>query len=519
MMTEMRRETASRTTWPRLILGVAVATATGLAWFWSHPPSTAQAAEVPTATVTKAAVTETLRVTGVTAALETFRVVAPQLNGSRGNRGRTAVAASAAAASAAVSAQNTQKSGSGSGSSSPASALKAATSRVSGLASSQAAPAKSATTTGTPATGANGSLGSTAGALVNYSQPDRRGDFDLILQYLAPSGSMVKRGDILAKFDAELMGQRAEDYQDSLKQAEEGVNILKANLEVTRKAYQQSLDAARAAVEKAQLDLKTLPVLGRLDAERLQLQSEEAKARYEEVLKERTFRERSEASQLKQAELDLAQAKLELERVQRNIDQLTVKAPVDGMVVVRQTWVRGEIRRYRIGDQMRPGQNFMDVVSGGSMVVNARLNQVDVQRLRVGQKAVVRFDAYAGLTMPAHLEKVGSLASGDDRETYVTVIPMQLVLDAADPRVIPDLTASADVVINASEPMSVIPLTAVQREGTSDYVWLRQGESWVKRMVTLGMADHVKVAVRTGLREGDVVALRPPATTGSEVAR
>ncbi len=87
---------------------------------------------------------------------------------------------------------------------------------------------------------------------------------------------------------------------------------------------------------------------------------------------------------------------MELRRAEANADRMLIKAPIDGLAVMQNTRRGTEFAQIQPGDQLFPGMMFMQIVDMSSMVINASVNQVDVDSLRLGQKAKVRFDAYPG---------------------------------------------------------------------------------------------------------------------------
>ena len=96
------------------------------------------------------------------------------------------------------------------------------------------------------------------------------------------------------------------------------------------------------------------------------------------------------------------------------------------------------------------------------------------------------------------------------RAAHVGVIPVRLRLEQMDQRIIPDLTASADLLLAQETNALVLPRGAVFEQGGSNFVFLRHPEGWTRRQVDLGVSSFTTVAVRSGLREGDVVALEKP---------
>jgi multidrug resistance efflux pump len=337
------------------------------------------------------------------------------------------------------------------------------------------------------------------------------GEFSLVLLNVAAPGSRARKGDVVAEFDRQYMLLRLDDYRASVVQWEANIQKLQADLAVAKEAHEQLIRVAKSDLDKARLDLKAVEVLSAIDAEKVKLAAEEAEARHKQVLSEVKLLEISQRAQLRTTEIDRDQAKLELQRAEANADRMLMKAPIDGIVVMQSTWRGGEFGQVQQGDQVRSGQFFMSIVDPSSMVVTASVNQVDSEALRLGMKATVRLDAYPDIRLPATVVGIGAMTkSGGYRAQFVREIPVRLKLDGMDPRVIPDLSASADVVIETASQAPVVPLAAVFNDSGDSFVFLRGPSGWVRKEVELGLTNHVAAAARSGLRKGDVVALRRP---------
>ena len=86
-------------------------------------------------------------------------------------------------------------------------------------------------------------------------------DFMQVLQKLVPSGSSVRKGDIVAEFDRLYMLNRMDDYRAWVDQNRANLRKLNALLEVRRKAYEQQIRRAKADMDKAALEIRRAPVL------------------------------------------------------------------------------------------------------------------------------------------------------------------------------------------------------------------------------------------------------------------
>ncbi|HWQ53563.1 MAG TPA: HlyD family efflux transporter periplasmic adaptor subunit [Bryobacteraceae bacterium] len=339
------------------------------------------------------------------------------------------------------------------------------------------------------------------------------GDFALILLSCAKPGSFVKKGQVVAEFDRQYMLLRLDDYRASVATMALGVKKLRSDMLAAKAAHNQVLRVVKADLEQTLLDLKTVEVRSAIEAERFQLAANEARARMKQITQEAALFDASQQAQLRAAEIDLNQAQSELKRAEANVDRMVMKAPIDGLVVMQTMFRGGEFGQIREGDQIAPGMLFMSIVDPRSMVVNAVINQLDSESLRLNMKARVRVDAYSDLVLPATVIGLGAMTKpGGWRGTFVREIPVRLKLDAMDARVIPDLSASADIVVATERQAVVAPRAAIfQAEaGANPFVYLRGPAGWTRKEVEVGLVNNVAAAVRSGLRKGDVVAVERP---------
>lgn len=554
-----------------ILLGLAVVAGLGW-WLWQKQLSqqadaSRVAAAVRTHTVASGRLDRTIRLTGVTTAEKFVSLIAPQLRGGRSDRGRGGNASTASmslpplttsrssgggspssSSSSSTSSGSMSASAGGDGAATPVSTGDAAASGGAGGGGRSGSAMRAATsrTGGGPTRSTGGgsariqtgeaSLGSTGGQLDNgfgggggggggstggggggssRGGGGGGGDFTLTLQTMAKPGSRVAANQVVAEFDRQYMMLRLDDYKSSIATYEANMKKMRSEVDLYRVQHAQMIDVAKSDLAKAELDIKTIPVRSNIEAERLRLALDEAKARYNQLLAEVKFVEASTEAQIKNSELEMKAAQLELGRAQANADRMLVKSPIAGITVMQQTFAGSEFRPVQEGDPLMPGFLFMQIVDTSSMVINAAVNQVDAERLRINAKAKVRFDAYPGLELPAHVVSVAAVTkAGGFRASFMKEIPVRLKLDAMDPRVIPDLSVSADVVLESEEAAAVVPLAAIQQDanpaGSKRFVYVRGANGWVRREIELGTSNHIVTAVRSGLQAGEVVALESP---------
>lgn len=330
----------------------------------------------------------------------------------------------------------------------------------------------------------------------------------MILMKAAKPGSFVKKGEIIAEIDAQATKDHVDDVADLIKQAESDILKRKAEQQVEWESLQQTLRTARSAMEKARLDAKTTVLLTEIERELLKLNLEEAEARYAQLQKDLQFHKASFDAEIRILQMTRERQQRHHDRHASDLAKFTMYAPMDGLIVMQQTWRGGELGQVQEGDQLGPGQSFMKVVNTASMQVNGEANQAETNELRVGQPAVIRLDAFPGLQFNGHIYSIGALARGGfGQSEYLHTIPVSIQIEGSDPRLIPDLSAAADVLVERAPNVVLIPLAAVRHHNGVTTVLAREGSGFEERPVTLGTHDATHVSVISGLAAGTEVKL------------
>jgi HlyD family secretion protein len=332
----------------------------------------------------------------------------------------------------------------------------------------------------------------------------------LTLVFLAASGSRVKEGQIVAEIDSQDIQDHLVDVEATISQAKLDIARRKAMLVAQMEGLNQRLRVSKATLEKARLDARAMPVRNSITQEILRLAAEEYQEAYEEALKQMPLTEERQLSDLKLYELSYEYNVRHRDRHLLDYRRCSIRSPMDGMVVMQTTYRGGQMNQIKVGDQLSPGQPFMRVVDPASMQLEATMNQAESETVRLKQAAVVRFDAFPDIVVKGHVQAVGALALGGRRVNFnVRNVAVRLTLDTVDPRVIPDLSASADVATEDPTDGLIVPREAVSESGGKRVLYVKQGDAFVPREVEIGGITNTHVAVVSGIQEGDEVALQP----------
>jgi HlyD family secretion protein len=256
-----------------------------------------------------------------------------------------------------------------------------------------------------------------------------------------------------------------------------------------------------------------------LQNRRLASQTEVERARLQLEQSERNFKRSEELYQDKlipeelyeTSKTELFLARNAVERAQRDLavvdEQLTktiIKAPFDCTVLTRPISVGQAVSG---SGGVGGGTEVLTIADLNQMIINSHVNQADVTRLRVGQEVEVAVEAVPGLKVMALVDRVAPQAT---IRNSIKGFAARMLLKDIDPRIQPGMTANVTIPVASADNVLAIPLGAVFTEQGERYVYVRNGEKFIRRPVKIGVADYFYAEVVSGLNQGEVVAIEQP---------
>lgn len=330
----------------------------------------------------------------------------------------------------------------------------------------------------------------------------------LVLTYLSNAGVPVKKGTVIAKIDGQWLLDHIDDVKDQVRQAENDVTKRRAEQDVETQQLQQTLRVAKSNWDKAKLEFGAADVRSEVEKELLKLNMEEAEARYKQQSADVAQKRAAHAAEIKILELTVQRQRRHLGRHENDILRYTITAPIDGLPVMQTIFRGGEMAQIGEGDTVSPGQPFMKVVNQKTMQVEGQINQAESSEIRLGQDVYVGIDSFPDLKMRGKVSGVNALATARGGN-FIRSIPVRVQLLDVDPRVIPDLSAYGDVVVQKVQDVLRAPVAAVttQDDGKSFLFVKTPMQTFEKREVSTGLRSHTDVAITDGLKAGDQVRL------------
>lgn len=326
--------------------------------------------------------------------------------------------------------------------------------------------------------------------------------------WLIEDGSRVKKDDVLVRFDPtelekELEAGKAEgataDRKTDKEKAESGTAI--ANLGRDAEQARRELEVSRT------FQSKDPELWSRHEIIESDIDVELAGRRVENARTTRGIREEMSKASLEILAIDRRKAGLKIDKAARDLAQVTVRAPHDGIVVFRRDW-KGDIPE--IGSVVWSGFPLAEIPEVKELEAEVWVLESDVGGLAPGRPAKVVVEAHPESPVDAKIKSVDALAKPRMRGVPVQYFGVTLTL-ATDPKTMkPGQRVVATLLPGDEAGVLAVPRQAVFERDGKTVVFRRARRGFDAVEVKLGASSAGRVVVTAGLKEGDVVALRDP---------
>jgi multidrug efflux pump subunit AcrA (membrane-fusion protein) len=142
------------------------------------------------------------------------------------------------------------------------------------------------------------------------------------------------------------------------------------------------------------------------------------------------------------------------------------------------------------------GSGFAEIVNTNTLTMTVPFSESDISEIKVGQSATVTLDALTGVELAA---KVSSISPTSTESDSVVSYDVTLTIDQTDSKVKPGMSASASVIINQAQGVTV-PTEAVSGSGSTGTVTLDENGKHVTQQVIVGLRGTSRDEIASGLK-------------------
>jgi HlyD family secretion protein len=340
---------------------------------------------------------------------------------------------------------------------------------------------------------------------------------ELQIVKLVKNGAAVKKGDLLVEFDATSLQQRLQERRSELKTTEGEIEQSLAQAKITAEQQATNLMKAKYDVERAKLDLGKRDLISRIEYEGAKLSLADAEQRLKEAEAKALSAKAGSDAELNGKKRKREKAQADVDRTTASIEALRLRAPADGTVNILENPRSGGMFggggvEFREGDRAWAGASILELPDLSSIHLEARLDESDRGRLKVGQSATVKIEAVPGKDLAARVDLISVLARVDFSSGWPPVrnFDLGLVLDDRDPRIRPGMTATARIAADKLPNVTLVPAETIFQKDGRPVVYRVNGSKFDEQQIEITRRGREQAAVSAGVKPGDRLAVRRP---------
>ena len=254
----------------------------------------------------------------------------------------------------------------------------------------------------------------------------------------------------LAKSQYESSQKEVESQNETIKSQEENIN-----------AMNQAIDSRKSTLALNEKNIKTIKDSEEARKKQLEAEWENARTRLQQL--EETTEEEKELTRHARvsAKASLLQAESQLKSQQERYEWTTVTAPMTG-TITRIIVEEGEIITSGRSAFSR-GEAIMRIADLNQMIVRTQINQVEIGKIKLDQRAEISVDSYPGRVFPGRVSEISPSATPRGPQNQSSVITFQVDVEVigSPAELLPGMSADVDIIVFEESDILQLPIPAV----------------------------------------------------------
>jgi len=327
-----------------------------------------------------------------------------------------------------------------------------------------------------------------------------------VIEWLSEENVLVKKNQVVARFDSKKYKFQSQQEQ---------FNIDKSNI-----SYQTKenilLNEKGEIISNKTLITEELSIADSYSSDDLQVYSRNEiidsmkNKQYLEAKRDYTSWRGESHDEKSQSELELlslqqGQFTAKLDMYASALNKLEIKAPHDGLFVLKKNW-RGE--KARIGDTTWPGRKIASLPDLSELQAKVFVLESEAAGIKVEQRVELRLDAYPDQIIEGKVKQLDTIAKPIDNGSPVKYF--EVIVSINEDKLDywrPGSQLQATIFVAELEGVISIPTQSIISESGKYFVMVEDGSDWEKREIKIGKRSSAKTEILSGLTSDDMIAL------------
>ncbi|MCG8579478.1 MAG: efflux RND transporter periplasmic adaptor subunit [Bacteroidales bacterium] len=332
--------------------------------------------------------------------------------------------------------------------------------------------------------------------------------YEIKVTHIIEEGTVVDSGSYVATLDyaaVEELKTKADDELETALNAYEDAKIdTNLNLSTLRDELLNAavdLEEKKLILEQSVYESPAVKRQSKLDVERSLRDLDQKKRNY-------TLKQKQDEYKVYRAYEKVKNKQNKVDDINKLFKVLDVKAPKPGLVIYSFDRFGKKIKAGSTISRWRP--KIAELPDLSSMISKTFINEIDISKIKVGQKVKVGIDAFPEKSFDGEVMAVANIGqvipNGDAKVFEVTI-----KVDGTDKDLRPAMTTSNIIKTANLEEVLYIPIEAVFNNDSLSYVYIKDGiGKYRKQIIQTGISNENHIQIVNGGTEGTTLLMNEP---------
>jgi HlyD family secretion protein len=325
---------------------------------------------------------------------------------------------------------------------------------------------------------------------------------------IVEEGTEVKKGEWIATLDRSELMNKIQDSQLEVDQKMSQYTQTRLDTTLQMRQARDELINLKYGIEEKQIVLDQSKFEPPATIKQNEINLEKAKRAFTQASENYSIKEEQNTAKMQEVSANMRKEQNELSALNKILGEFTISAPEDGMLIYRKGYD---------GKPMKEGSTISSwdpVVATlpdlAIMISKTYVNEVDVRKIKAGQKVELGLDAFPDKQFTGKVIKVANV--GEQRpNSDAKVFQVNIQIDGRDDLLRPSMTTSNKIVISSIDSATFVPLECLHSKDDSiTYVYIKEGLSVKKQEVQVGDNNMNQAVILAGISAGDRLYLSIP---------
>jgi len=328
---------------------------------------------------------------------------------------------------------------------------------------------------------------------------------DIKITDLVPEGTEVKEGDYIATLDKTSFDNTLKDELERLTTSETNLEVKVLDTAVTLSNLRDNIKNLRFTVEEAAITLEQSKYEPPTTIRQAEISLDKANRSLDQTIRSYALRVEQARSDMRTIKNNLTEQRQRVADLQEVLTKFIVNAPSTGMVIYKRD--RMGTKR-KVGSSISPWDNVVATLPDmSSMISKTYVNEIDVSKVKGGQKVEIMVDAFPEKKYTGNVISVANIGE-QLPNADAKVFEVMIKVDGSDPILRPSMTTGNKIVTKTINDVIYIPLESVQAGADSiPFVYTKKGS---RQVVVLGESNENNVIAEQGVEQGEMLYLSTP---------